>query len=120
MTGFSDCSFLCGLRDILPQSGKRNACPTPKVVCGTRPADIGGRIRAAVQWLVGPEEAGWVYDRCREKERTDRGDPRHTWSTENWEIWKAQLAFYEGDDRVEVWARDAARKGLLQMRAVEA
>ncbi|KAK7917598.1 hypothetical protein PG985_011206 [Apiospora marii] len=120
MTGFSDCSFLCGLRDILPQGGKKATCPTPKVVCGTRPADIGGRIRAAVQWLVEPEEARWVYERCREKEKTDRANPRDTWSKENWEVWKVQLAFYEGDDRVEVWAREAARKALLQMRAVEA
>ncbi|KAK8103130.1 hypothetical protein PG984_016276 [Apiospora sp. TS-2023a] len=121
MTGFSDCSFLCGLRDILPQSGKKAACPTPKVACGTRPADTGGRIRAAVQWLVEPEEARWVYEQCNKKEKTEsRADPRDTWSKENWEIWKIQLGFYEGDDRVETWAREAARKALLQMRAVEA
>lgn len=86
MTGFSDCSFLCGLRDILPQNGKKTQCPTPKVACGTRPADTGGRIRATVQWLVEPEEARWVRERCREKEKTDRANPRDTWSRENWEI----------------------------------
>ncbi|KAK8068475.1 hypothetical protein PG996_007587 [Apiospora saccharicola] len=101
MTGFSDCSFLCGLRDILPQSGKKAACPTPK-------------------WLVEPEEARWVYEQCGKKEKTDsRANPRDTWSKENWEMWKVQLGFYEGDDRVEIWAREAARKALLQMRAVE-
>ncbi|KAK6839465.1 hypothetical protein PG987_005331 [Apiospora arundinis] len=131
MSGFTDCSFLCGLRDILPQGsgGKKAAkCPTPKVVCGTRPADIGNRLRAAVQWLVvgseeedgGEEGARWVYERCRAKEKTDgASDPWDTWSRENWETWKVQLAFYEGDDRVELWAREAARNALLRMKAAE-
>lgn len=119
MSGFTDCSFLCGLRSILPQGGKKVKAPTPKVVCGTRPKDIGGRICAAVQWLAGPEEARWVYERCMEKGKTDKANPWDTWSKENWDTWKAQLGFYESDDRVEVWARAAARKALLQMRAVE-
>lgn len=130
ISGFSDCSFLCGLRDILPKGhgGKRVAkCPTPKVECGTRPADIGFRLRGAVQWLMaGADEeeqeqgARWVYERCRRKEKTEARNPWDTWSRENWEIWKVQLAFYEADDRVELWAREAARTALLRMEAVEA
>ncbi|KAH8714860.1 hypothetical protein GQ44DRAFT_713454 [Phaeosphaeriaceae sp. PMI808] len=119
VAGFSDCSFLCGLRGILPQANKYTL-PTPKVQAGTRPADMGGRIHAAAQWLVEVDEARWVYQRCSEKEKTDKGNPRDTWSRENWMIWKVQLKFYQDDDRVEPAAREAARKALKQMMTVEA
>ncbi|KAK8099472.1 uncharacterized protein PG998_012713 [Apiospora kogelbergensis] len=124
ISGFSDCSFLCGLRDILPKGhgGKRAAN-------GVRHAARGHWVpaRGAVQWLMaGADEeereqgARWVYERCRKKEKTEARNPWDTWSRENWEIWKVQLAFYEADDRVELWAREAARTALLRMKAVEA
>lgn len=119
MIGFSDCSFLCGLRSILPK-GKKYSLPTPKVRAAIRPADMGTRIHAAVQWLLEPEEARWVFQRCNEKEKTDKENPRDTWSKENWVIWKAQLKFYRDNDLVEMSARDAARKALEQMIEVEA
>jgi hypothetical protein len=119
MSGFSDCSFLCELRGILPQS-KKYTLPTAKVQAGTRPADMGGRILAAAQWLLEAEEARWVYQRCSEKEKTDKRNPRDTWSMENWNIWKAQLEFYQNDERVEAAGRKAARRALDQMIAVEA
>ena len=118
MSGFSDCSFLCELRGILPK-GKKYTLPTPKVHAGTRPADMGGRILAATQWLVEAKEARWVYQRCSEKEKTDKRDPRDTWSMENWNIWKAQLEFYQNDERVEAAGREAARRALDQMMVVE-
>ncbi|KAH3954144.1 hypothetical protein HBH98_071390 [Parastagonospora nodorum] len=119
MTGFSDCSFLCGLRGILPK-GKKYSLPTPKVQEGIRPADMGFRIQAAVQWLLEPDEACWVYVQCSKKEKTDKDNPRDTWSKENWVIWKAQLAFYRDNDLVEPSARDAARQALERMIEVEA
>lgn len=118
MTGFSDCSFLCSLHDFLP-TAKKYTLPTPKVWCGTRPADIGGRIVAAVQWLLEVEKARWVYQQCSKKEKMDKGNPRVTWNKEHWSIWKAQLEFYGDDERVETAAREAAKKALQQMRAVE-
>jgi len=111
MTGFSDCSFLCGLHD-------KCMLPAPKVRAGTRPADMGGRILAAAQWLVAPDEARWVYQRCSEKEKTDKRNPRDTWSRENWSIWKAQLESYQDDHRVKLVAREAAREALKQMLIV--
>lgn len=119
MTGFSDCSFLCGLRGILPTGNKYNL-PNSKVQAGIRPADMGTRIHAAVQWLLEPDEARWVYERCSKKEKTDKDNPRDTWSRENWGIWKAQLAFYRDNDLVEFSAREAARKALERMTEVEA
>jgi hypothetical protein len=119
MSGFSDCSFLCGLRGILPQD-KKYTLPTPKVQAGIRPADLGGRILAAAQWLIAVDEARWVYERCREKEKTDKGNPRDTWSRENWMIWRVQLEFYQRDHRVAPAAREAASAALKQMTAVEA
>ncbi|KAF2866647.1 hypothetical protein BDV95DRAFT_611333 [Massariosphaeria phaeospora] len=118
MTGFSDCSFLCGLRDILPK-GKKYTLPNPKVQAGTRPADMGGRIHAAVQWLVEADEARWVYQKCSKKEKTDKGNPRDTWSRENWMVWKAQLEFYQSNENVELTAREAAEKALNQMTIAE-
>ncbi|KAK7946165.1 uncharacterized protein PG986_010486 [Apiospora aurea] len=81
--GLPDCSFLSGLRDILPQRGKAAKCPTPKVMCGLGPADIGGRLCAATQWITGHNMFTWVYDRCMEKEKTDAGNPQDIWSKEN-------------------------------------
>jgi hypothetical protein len=118
MTGFSDCSFLCGLRGILPQ-GKKYTLPTPKVQAGIRPADMGGQIHAAVQWLADADKARWVYQQCNKKEKTDKENPRDTWSRANWTIWKSQLEFYQGDESVESTAREAARKAVQQMKVVE-
>lgn len=81
---------------------------------------MGTRIHAAVQWLLEPDEARWVYERCSKKEKTDKDNPRDTWSRENWGIWKAQLAFYRDNDLVEFSAREAARKALERMTEVEA
>ncbi|KAF2819603.1 hypothetical protein CC86DRAFT_375087 [Ophiobolus disseminans] len=119
MAGIVDCSFLCDLDGILPSS-KKYTLPTHKVQSGTRPADIGGRICAAVQWLLDADKARWVYQRCNEKEKTDKANPWDMWSKEHWSIWKTQLKFYQGDDRVEPAAREAARKALERMAAVEA
>lgn len=119
MAEICDCSFLCELSGLLP-TAKKYTLPTHKVQSGTRPADIGGQICAAVQWLLDADKARWVYQRCNEKDKTEKANPWDMWSKENWTIWKAQLEFYQGDDRVETAARDAARKALQQMIAVQA
>ncbi|KAK8070499.1 hypothetical protein PG997_010702 [Apiospora hydei] len=96
-SGLIDCSFLSGLRDILPQRDTAVKCPTPK-------------------WITGHEMFTWVYDRCMEKEKTDEGNPQDIWSKENWETWKVQLDFYSSNDRVEKEARSSAGYALSLMK----
>ncbi|KAK8023649.1 hypothetical protein PG993_011715 [Apiospora rasikravindrae] len=86
--GLTDCSFLCGLRDILPPRDTKAKYPTPNVMCGLGPADIGGKLSGAAIWIVEKEMATWIYARCMEKEKTEEGKPQDTWSKENWEAWK--------------------------------
>ncbi|KAI5865365.1 hypothetical protein GGS23DRAFT_618414 [Durotheca rogersii] len=118
MTGFSACEFTSALRDIMP-CGKE--CP-PSFDVGicNDPQEIGGHIQAAVQWLIHPDEVRYVYRQCQKQDRTDEKNPRDTWSMENWRVWKEQLRFFAGDERVDSPARELARVAVDQMEKVEA
>ncbi|KAI1098752.1 hypothetical protein F4804DRAFT_114550 [Jackrogersella minutella] len=116
VTGFSDCSFISALCDILPDGKKY---PSFNVRATSRPAKIGGHIQAAAQWVVWPDEARYVYQQCKKKEKVDKKNPRDTWSMEHWRIWKAQFHFVAGDERIDPRARDAAKTAADKMEAVE-
>lgn len=117
-TGFTDCSFLSGLRDILP-ARKKQPAPTHFIQCGVRPADIHPWLESAAQWLGTPEETNWVYTKCCQKEKTDKTNSRDVWSLENWGIWKLQFKAYAEDERVNVEGREVAEKALQMMENVE-
>ncbi|KAI0888557.1 uncharacterized protein GGS22DRAFT_151830 [Annulohypoxylon maeteangense] len=116
LTGFSECGFTSALRDILP-SGKKY--PSFNVRVASKPDVIGGHILAAAQWLIWPDEARYVYQQCRKKEKTDKKNPRDTWSMENWRIWKAQFQLFAWDERVDPRARDVAKKAIDRIIEVE-
>ncbi|PVH94772.1 hypothetical protein DM02DRAFT_675956 [Periconia macrospinosa] len=118
MTGFTDCSFFSGLRDILPR-GKKMLAPTHIVKCGVRPADIGVWLESAAQWVVAKEEAKWVYERCQKKEKTSKSDPKDVWSMENWNTWKVQFKFYAEHELVSVKGREIAKAAMQMMEETE-
>ncbi|KAI2465022.1 hypothetical protein F4781DRAFT_410935 [Annulohypoxylon bovei var. microspora] len=116
LTGFSECGFTSALRDILP-SGKKY--PSFNIWVTSKPATIGGHILAAAQWIMWPDEARYVYQQCKKKEKVDRKNPRDTWSMENWRIWKAQFQLFAWDERIDPRAREVAKKAVDRMIEVE-
>ncbi|KAI1086499.1 hypothetical protein F5B19DRAFT_139129 [Rostrohypoxylon terebratum] len=116
LTGFSECGFTSALRDILP-SGKKD--PSFSVRVTSKPDTIGGHVLAAAQWLIWPDEARYVYQQCKKKEKVDKKNPRDTWCMENWGIWKAQFQFFALDEKIDPRARQAAKKAIDRMAEVE-
>ncbi|KAI1208482.1 uncharacterized protein F4807DRAFT_153122 [Annulohypoxylon truncatum] len=116
LTGFAECGFASALRDILP-SGKKY--PSFNVQVASKPDTIGGHILAAAQWLIWPDEARYVYQQCKKKEKTDKKNPRDTWSMENWRIWKAQFQLFAWDERIDPRAREVAKKAVDRITEVE-
>ncbi|OTA55961.1 hypothetical protein K449DRAFT_375931 [Hypoxylon sp. EC38] len=116
MTGFSDCGFISALRDILPDGKKY---PSLRIRMTSKPEKIGGHILGAAQWVIWHDEARYVYQQCRKKERVDKKNPRDTWSMENWRIWKAQFQLVAEDERVDSRAREIARRAMDKMKATE-
>ncbi|KAI1444156.1 hypothetical protein F5Y02DRAFT_181498 [Annulohypoxylon stygium] len=117
LTGFSECGFTSALRDILP-SGKKY--PSLSVRVASKPDTIGGHILAAAQWLIWPDEARYVYQQCKKKEKVDKKNPRDTWSMENWRIWKAQFQLFASDEKIDLRARETAKKVVDRIVEVEA
>lgn len=113
VAGLADCAYICALRDIMPSSrGYRD------------PNTNGGRNRisadavAGAQWIIGPEQGRWVYERC--KAGTGDEDPWKMWNMHGWRRWKAQFEWIEQDEKFDARSRIVARLARDQMDACEA
>ncbi|KAI6087577.1 hypothetical protein F4821DRAFT_236135 [Hypoxylon rubiginosum] len=116
LTGFSNCGFISGLRDILPHGKKY---PSLNISSSSGPQRIGGFIQGAAQWVMWPDEGRYVYQQCKKKEKVDKKNPREIWSTENWEIWKTQFQLFADEGRIDSTAREVASLAVDKMKEIE-
>ncbi|KAE8421046.1 hypothetical protein BDV36DRAFT_305609 [Aspergillus pseudocaelatus] len=101
--GFVDCSFLCSLEGILPQS---------ILLADSR---ISGDVIGGAQWILQPDSGAYVYRQCKAVEKVSELDSRAMWSLERWRQWKVRLASVSSDTRFAPEVREIAKSAVDRM-----
>ncbi|KAB8275419.1 hypothetical protein BDV30DRAFT_236785 [Aspergillus minisclerotigenes] len=104
---FVDCSFLCALEGILPQS---------KMPPHSR---VSGDVLGGVQWILHPDTGLYVYRQCKAVEKVSTSDSRAMWSLERWGQWKDRLETIASDDTFAPEVREIARLAVDRMGELE-
>lgn len=105
--GFVDCSFLCSLEGILPQS---------ILLADSR---ISGDVIGGAQWILQPDTGAYVYRQCKAVEKVSEVESRAMWSLEKWGQWKVRLTSISSDNRFAPEVREISKLAVNRMVDLE-
>ncbi|KAK2612023.1 hypothetical protein QQS21_001988 [Conoideocrella luteorostrata] len=111
-SGLVDCSDSAALYNILTSAYTYPDLEERRI---GGPNRIAGDLMAASQWLASDQMRKWLYEQCK----AEGGEGVHKiWTMQNWQNWRNQMSFIQGDERFGAEIR-ALAESLAEKMAQE-